>query len=131
MLPEVHLPLMQVYVQDKLRENAEMLIKLLLKGAHLYVCGDASMARDVLHTILNILSNNAAMTEQEARNFVDAMKENGLYHEDIFGVTLRTAEVTDRYRNAARRYVCAHNRKLRVDSSACVQSKGRLLYDSA
>lgn len=96
---------MQVYVQHKLKENAEKLVKLLLKGAHFYVCGDASMARDVSRTILNILSNYAAMTEQEARNFMDAMKENGLYHEDIFGVTLRTAEVTDRYRNAARRCV--------------------------
>ena len=97
---------MQEYVQHKLKENADMLVKLLLEGAHFYVCGDASMARDVSHTVLNILSNYAAMTEQEARNFMDAMKENGLYHEDIFGVTLRTAEVTDRYRNAARR--CVH-----------------------
>ena len=29
----------------------------------------------------------------------------GHYHEDIFGVTLRTAEVTDRVRNAAKKYV--------------------------
>lgn len=97
-----------------------MVVKLLLEGAHFYVCGDASMARDVTHTILNILSNYAAMTEQEARNFVDAMKENGLFHEDIFGVTLRTAEVTDRYRNAARR--CVHAQKHVQDGtiSTCV-----------
>ena len=31
---------------------------------------------------------------------MDAMRENGLYDEDKFGVTLRIAEVTDRYRNA-------------------------------
>ena len=48
---------------------------------------------------------------------MDSMKENGLYDEDKFGVTLRITEVTDRYRYAARRYVCTHNRKLRVDSS--------------
>ena len=40
---------------------------------------------------------------------MDAMRENGLYDEDKFGVTLRIAEVTDRYRNATRRYVCTHN----------------------
>ena len=54
-------------------------------------------------TILDILSNIAGMTEQKACSFVDGMKENGLYHEDAFGGTLKTAEVTDRYRNAARR----------------------------
>ncbi len=68
MLPVVHLPLLQVYVVHKLKENAEKLIKLLLKGAHLYVCEDASMACDVLHAILNILRNYAPMTELEARN---------------------------------------------------------------
>ena len=40
---------------------------------------------------------------------MDAMRENGLYDEDKFGETLRIAEVTDRYRNATRRYVCTHN----------------------
>ena len=50
---------------------------------------------------------------------MDAMKENGLYDEDKFGVTLRITEVTDRYRYAARRYVCTRSRKLRVDSSTC------------
>jgi nitric oxide synthase oxygenase domain/subunit/sulfite reductase alpha subunit-like flavoprotein len=93
----------KMYVQDKMREDADMLVKLLLEGAHFYVCGDISMARDVQYVLNDILVKNAAMTVQEAKEFVDAMKENNMYHEDIFGVTLKTAEVTDRYRTAARR----------------------------
>ena len=88
-----------------MKENADLLVNLLLEGAHFYVCGDISMARDVSYVLYDILVKNAAMTVQEAKEFVDAMKENDMYHEDIFGVTLKTAEVTDRYRNAARRYV--------------------------
>ena len=93
-----------MYVQDKLKEEADTVVQLLIaRGAHFYVCGDISMANDVSHTLHSILTHNAAMTDQEARSFVTGMKENGTYHEDIFGVTLRTAEVTDRFRTAARR----------------------------
>lgn len=92
----------QTYVQHSIQENADMLVKL-LDVAHVYVCGDTSMARDVLYTLVNILISHAAMSQQEARRFVDTMKEGGRYHEDIFGVTLRTAEVTDRFRSAATR----------------------------
>ena len=88
-----------------MKENADLLVNLLLEGAHFYVCGDISMARDVSYVLYDILVKNAAMTIQEAKEFLDAMKENDMYHEDIFGVTLKTAEVTDRYRNAARRYI--------------------------
>lgn len=32
-------------------------------------------------------------------------QSSGRYHEDIFGVTLKTREVTDRVRSAAKRFV--------------------------
>ena len=92
----------QTYVQHSLQENADMIVKL-LETAHVYICGDTSMARDVLYTFINILIGHAAMSQQEARTYLDTMKESGRYHEDIFGVTLRTAEVTDRFRSAATR----------------------------
>lgn len=61
------------------------------------------MARDVFYTFFNICIGHAAMNQVEARVYLDTMKEGGRYHEDIFGVTLRTAEVTDRFRTAATR----------------------------
>ena len=35
---------------------------------------------------------------------VQPFQSSGRYHEDIFGVTLKTKEVTDRVRTAAKRY---------------------------
>ena len=52
----------------------------------------------------NIFEEYAAMSSDEARRTIETMKEQGMYHEDIFGVTLKTAEVTNRIRNAARRW---------------------------
>ncbi len=43
------------------------------------------------------------MSAEEARRFINSMKDNGFYHEDIFGVTLKTAEVTSRVRTAAKK----------------------------
>lgn len=64
------------------------------------------------------------MSAEEARRLIESMKvksnvvcakgyyilflctqDNGFYHEDIFGVTLKTAEVTTRVRTAAKRWV--------------------------
>ncbi|KAG8146231.1 hypothetical protein E2320_012603 [Naja naja] len=69
------------YVQDILQEQlASSVYKALKeKGGHVYVCGDVTMAGDVLKTIQSIDDNR--------------------YHEDIFGVTLRTYEVTNRLRS--------------------------------
>ncbi len=50
-----------------------------------------------------ILEDNAAMSAEEARQHINTMKDSGYYHEDIFGVTLKTAEVTSRVRTAAKK----------------------------
>ena len=55
---------------------------------------------------------------------MNAMRENGLYDEDKFGVTLRIAEVTDRYRNATRRVPLPSGRKVSQPAPCqlCVKS---------
>ena len=53
--------------------------------------------------VQSILEDNAAMSSEEARHLINSMKDSGLYHEDIFGVTLKTAEVTTRVRTAAKK----------------------------
>lgn len=77
--------------------------KLLSQRGHFYVCGDVSMAEDVCRTLQTLLQEYAAMSQQEAQDTVNKMKSSGRYHEDIFGVTLKTREVTDRVRTAAKR----------------------------
>lgn len=46
----------KVYVQDRLRESAELVWGLLERGAHFYVCGDAAhMAGAVESALLEII----------------------------------------------------------------------------
>ena len=84
-----------------------------------------------LHTLSvsqSIFEENAAMSADQARKVIETMKvcaqlplvsntcqpvchlspltasqDRGFYHEDIFGVTLKTAEVTSRVRTAAKK----------------------------
>ncbi|XP_010855667.1 PREDICTED: nitric oxide synthase, endothelial [Bison bison bison] len=74
----------KTYVQDILRTElaAEVHRVLCLERGHMFVCGDVTMATSVLQTVQRILA-----TEGDQR-----------YHEDIFGLTLRTQEVTSRIR---------------------------------
>ncbi|KAK2574099.1 Nitric oxide synthase [Acropora cervicornis] len=92
------------YVQDMLKEEAfDICEKLLSKQAHFYVCGDVKMADDVCKTLQTLLQEYAAMSQGEAQETVDKLKSTGRYHEDIFGVTLKTREVTTRIRSAVKR----------------------------
>ncbi|XP_011410183.2 PREDICTED: nitric oxide synthase, endothelial-like [Amphimedon queenslandica] len=94
----------KTYVQHLLKKNADTIVQQLIEErGHFYVCGDVSMAADVGRTLQNIFEENAAMSSDEARQLIESMKDNGYYHEDIFGVTLKTAEVTSRVRNAAKK----------------------------
>lgn len=94
----------RTYVQHLLKKNADSIVQqLMVERGHFYVCGDVSMASDVGRTLQNIFEENAAMSASEARQLIENMKDNGSYHEDIFGVTLKTAEVTNRVRTAAKK----------------------------
>ena len=58
----------KIYVQDRMRENAEDLWRWLQDGAHFYVCGDATrMARDV-----DTMLRRIAMTEGRMNEFAGA-----------------------------------------------------------
>uniref|UniRef100_A0A670KAH4 Nitric oxide synthase n=1 Tax=Podarcis muralis TaxID=64176 RepID=A0A670KAH4_PODMU len=89
------------YVQDILQEQlAGTLYKALKEqGGHLYVCGDVTMAGDVLKTIQSIGRHQGKLTAEEASTFISKLRDDNRYHEDIFGVTLRTYEVTNRLRS--------------------------------
>ncbi|XP_032903465.1 nitric oxide synthase, endothelial-like [Amblyraja radiata] len=93
----------KVYVQDVLRERlAEQLYRSLhtLRG-HLYVCGDVTMAQDVSRVVQEILAAQGGLSLGQAAAYITGLKEENRYHEDIFGVTLRTREVTTRVRSTS------------------------------
>ncbi|XP_064613409.1 nitric oxide synthase 1-like [Liolophura sinensis] len=92
--------LSKTYVQDILMKNSEEVYRSIVQdGGHFYVCGDVSMASDVCNTLEKILQNYGSMSPETAKNYVLKLRDANRFHEDIFGVTLRTSEVNGRGRD--------------------------------
>lgn len=66
----------QVYVQDVLRKqlSEEVWQVLYQNTGHIYVCGGMNMARDVAHTIKEILVNRLGTTLSKAGEYLDQLK---------------------------------------------------------
>ncbi|XP_034647278.1 nitric oxide synthase, brain [Trachemys scripta elegans] len=89
------------YVQDVLQEQLSQSVYKALKeqGGHIYVCGDVTMAGDVFKAIQRIVKQQGQLSVEQAGAFISKLRDDNRYHEDIFGVTLRTYEVTNRLRS--------------------------------
>lgn len=75
----------KVYVQHRMLEHAEELVKWLDEGAHFYVCGDANhMAKDVHNTLIEIVSNVKSLSTEKATAYVKALKKSNRYQTDIY-----------------------------------------------
>nr|XP_015212637.1 PREDICTED: nitric oxide synthase, endothelial-like [Lepisosteus oculatus] len=95
---EKHIP--KTYVQDILKQRLSAKVCEILHhdSGHMYVCGDVTMAKDVLNTVQQILVSDGGMTDNAAKEYLTRLRDQNRYHEDIFGVTLRTHEVTSQIR---------------------------------
>ncbi|XP_061880300.1 nitric oxide synthase, brain [Entelurus aequoreus] len=95
------------YVQDVLREQLSERVYQCLReeGGHIYVCGDVTMAGDVLKTVQQIIKQQGNMSLEDAGFYISKLRDENRYHEDIFGVTLRTYEVTNRLRSESIAYI--------------------------
>lgn len=95
--------LQKTYVQDLIQaESAYIYDMLMHQQGHFYVCGDCTMAEDVYQTLKQIIQTHGQMTDEEVQAYMLSLRDENRYHEDIFGITLRTAEVHNRSRKAAR-----------------------------
>lgn len=75
----------KIYVQHKLKENAEHVIDLLDKGAFFYVCGDAAnMAKSVQAALVEIYKTQKNVTEDIASTMVKQLRVNNRYQEDVW-----------------------------------------------
>ncbi|WP_135468038.1 sulfite reductase subunit alpha [Crenalkalicoccus roseus] len=73
------------YVQHRMREEAADLWRWLQKGAHLYICGDASrMARDVDAALRQIAEAEGGMTAEQARDWLAGLARQGRYLRDVY-----------------------------------------------
>ncbi|XP_066533388.1 nitric oxide synthase, inducible-like [Hoplias malabaricus] len=76
----------KVYVQDVLKKQlGEEVLQALQRGGHVYVCGSMNMAREVALSIQEILVSQTSVSLTEAGEYLERLKAEKRYHEDIFG----------------------------------------------
>nr|ACZ60615.1 nitric oxide synthase [Panulirus argus] len=93
----------KTYVQDLLVEvGADVYRQVALEKGHFYVCGDCTMAECVYQKLKTIVQEHGCLSDQEVENFMLQMRDENRYHEDIFGITLRTEEIHRQKRESAR-----------------------------
>jgi sulfite reductase (NADPH) flavoprotein alpha-component len=75
----------KVYVQHRMLENAKELWNWLERGAHFYVCGDASrMAKDVEDALHKFVKSAGGKTEDAAMEYVQKLKAEKRYQRDVY-----------------------------------------------
>jgi sulfite reductase (NADPH) flavoprotein alpha-component len=75
----------KVYVQDRMGENAEELLKWIQNGAVIYLCGSKDpMSKDVDRKLIEILSERTFDTGKEASDYLKELEENGRYIKDVY-----------------------------------------------
>ncbi|NMH61467.1 assimilatory sulfite reductase (NADPH) flavoprotein subunit [Alteromonas ponticola] len=75
----------KIYVQHRLMEHGKEVFEWLEAGAHFYVCGDAMhMAKDVEGALLHIVEKFGNKSEQEAKEYVLALRKAKRYQKDVY-----------------------------------------------
>jgi sulfite reductase (NADPH) flavoprotein alpha-component len=75
----------KVYVQDRMIEEGEELLRWLRDGAWFYVCGDAKrMAADVDRALHRVVAHHGGMDEAGARTYVADLIKSGRYLKDVY-----------------------------------------------
>lgn len=76
----------KMYVQDALVERKDDIIPLILQqDAAFYICGSASMAREVRTRLVDLLAEAGDQSREDADSMITGkMKKVGLYHEDVW-----------------------------------------------
>ena len=75
----------KIYVQDRLREASDELFAWLERGAHFYVCGDASrMAKDVEQVLLESIAKGINGSPEQATEYLKKMKADQRYQRDVY-----------------------------------------------
>ncbi|KAI1621295.1 NADPH cytochrome P450 oxidoreductase [Exophiala viscosa] len=74
----------KVYVQDKIRHRAAEIDALLRTGAAFYICGDATMAKDVSNLLEGIIAEQRGLLLVEACSIVKEMRSANKLQEDAW-----------------------------------------------
>lgn len=75
----------KIYVQHRMLEQGAELWRWLDRGAHFYVCGDASrMAKEVDEVLRMVVGQHGAMSEADAAAYVTRMAQEKRYVRDVY-----------------------------------------------
>ena len=75
----------KIYVQHLIERNASELWAWLERGAHFYVCGDASrMAKDVDQALHRIVVSAGRLSSDDAAHYVSQLKKEKRYCRDVY-----------------------------------------------
>ncbi|KAJ5596599.1 hypothetical protein N7450_003057 [Penicillium hetheringtonii] len=73
------------YVQDRVSEFGEDVVKLIDEGGSFYVCGRAGMAREVEKAVGSTMMAVKGWSEDEVNNWSKAVKKKNKWQEDVWG----------------------------------------------
>ncbi len=75
----------KIYVQHRMIEEGAQLWQWLDEGGIFYVCGDKTrMAADVDAALHAVIKEHGGKSEEEAAEYVEAMKKEHRYHRDVY-----------------------------------------------
>jgi sulfite reductase (NADPH) flavoprotein alpha-component len=74
----------KLYVQHRMLEQSRELYAWLEEGAHLYVCGDENMARDVHRALLELIKREGASSREKAEDYVRHLSAEHRYQKDVY-----------------------------------------------
>ena len=75
----------KVYVQHRILEQGKRLYSWLERGAHIYICGDATrMAVGVNDALLAVLGSEGGLSAEGAAEYLSEMKSGHRYQRDVY-----------------------------------------------
>jgi sulfite reductase (NADPH) flavoprotein alpha-component len=74
----------KVYVQHKILTHGKTFFDWLEQGAHVYICGSIKMGNEVRETIQQVTEIAGNLSETEAGNYLEKLKEQGRWHVDVY-----------------------------------------------
>jgi NADPH-ferrihemoprotein reductase len=75
----------KLYVQDKMKEEGSNVLRLLEYDATLYICGRASMAREIGKTLSGMMAEKKDFSQTQASDWASTMKRGRKWQEDVWG----------------------------------------------
>ena len=75
----------KIYVQHKIQKNGAEFFEWLQAGSYVYICGAKEpMSNDVEQTILQIIETFGERSKEEAKQYLENLKEEGRYLTDVY-----------------------------------------------